>query len=617
MLSPLQIEIPPAKKWQRCYLDIETSSQGELLDIGMIGPDVQYSTLNTWNDFIELCVSSNCKKQQWFAHNGCGFDWIAFIQHWLRTKNENEDFEITRYIVAGKSRLIGFEAIAGKNKIRFCDSLMFLKTSLEKAAKNYAIVFTKSKEAEKFKDRMEIFKKLHPGAYYSYLEDDVNALKNTMEKFCTIVLDKWQFADLSYSIPSMALKVFRAHYLDFDIYTPTVKEKEFTREAYSGGLTGHYSLAKPMGKRALNKFGFGGNNYKEARVHLYQDVNHYDVNSTYPAIMSSMVFPRAAGFFVYEEVPEHLGIYEIEYRQLGGRVPVLKPQNAGKRSAYGEREGHGNFTSIEINYLRELGADVKILRGVVYPETSKWLAPYALNMYNERLQAGENKALNEALKHFLNNLYGKFGEREEDREIVIMDEKECRRLADQEGIDINVILDLIEDEQLCEITYDPPRTKQVRRHVFPAVAAFITAAARVQLLRVLNDKNRQAIYCDTDSIMLANGDTLPATLIDPKKLGAWKFEAHYEWAAIFGKKQYVTNKWNENDNEFELKAKNKGAPRVDAKMYLAAMLESGEYLSEYRSPMAFKTAIKNLDRQASKFEAMTRRVKRQGIAKLD
>ena len=154
MLKQIAPEIE--KKWERGYLDIETASTGDLLDIGFAFGD-DYASVDSWLSFFDVCKKLPCKKQQWIAHNGSRFDWINLLQAWLRERDLFEGFEIQKYIVAGRSKLIGMEASLGDKKLRFVDSVSFLQGSLEKVSAGFGVDFKKSEISEKYKENMEMF----------------------------------------------------------------------------------------------------------------------------------------------------------------------------------------------------------------------------------------------------------------------------------------------------------------------------------------------------------------------------------------------------------------------------------------------------------------------------
>lgn len=613
----------PDNSVPRWYLDIETGSEGELLDICLelddSGAQYYFQDWPSMVNFVfkQLAHEPGAKRQIW-AHNGNGFDWVCLVQAWLNNREQFVAFEMTKFIVSG-SRLIGIVCKFGNSEITLCDTFSYLKGSLEKVCQAFGIEFRKSDLSTEYKERMQDFKKLFPVEYYSYLADDVRNLKSAFELFAGMVSEQFAVNKMPLSASSLSMKVFRACYMgDLIIYTPARGMKKTEREAYTGGLTGWYGLADNPETmcEGMKKHGVSNAVFEKAKSHVYCDLYHYDVNSMYPSIMAQMKFPKTTGCrtasFIWEignDISERktkkaklgYGVYNIEYEQTGGTVPVLKPVIDGKRSEYGEWKGRGTFTHLEIEYLLELGGNVSITEegGIYYSieDRAPYLREYALDLYNRRLdaKASGNAVLTELYKLLMNSLYGKFGEREEDREIKIVKESEMPDEA-------TIIHTFDDAERYLLIETVNEDTAEMRRHVFPAVAAMITAAARVKLLRVLNS-GAPVVYVDTDSAFIA-GEKLPAEIVNRDALGMWKLEAQYPWAAFFGKKQYVIPILKTGD----LKAKNKGAPKVNASVYLIDMMRDGRTTVDYRSPTSFKAAIRALDRPSARFEKRSRTV---------
>lgn len=81
--------------------------------------------------------------------------------------------------------------------------------------------------------------------------------------------------------------------------------------------------------------------------------------------------------------------------------------------------------------------------------------------------------------------------------------------------------------------------EETREPVYTAMGVFITAYARDVTVRAAQRHYPAFAYADTDSLHLMLDDD-PATLdIDPKRLGAWKFEYAYQNAIFVRAKAYI------------------------------------------------------------------------------
>jgi len=147
-----------------------------------------------------------------------------------------------------------------------------------------------------------------------------------------------------------------------------------------------------------------------------------------------------------------------------------------------------------------------------------------------------NRVWEKTVKMFLNQLYGKFGEK---RETVIVDEE-----TDP--------LEFFRDD----IYYGPEGIKGIEyacwgRYMMiagegegpmsaPAIAAHVTDYARMELYRLLDIIGLdRVLYCDTDSIFLYKKDLhLLDGCMDESALGALKIEGETDHLTIHGCKDY-------------------------------------------------------------------------------
>lgn len=132
-----------------------------------------------------------------------------------------------------------------------------------------------------------------------------------------------------------------------------------------------------------------------------------------------------------------------------------------------------------------------------------------------KLEAGKNEGLRMIAKIMLNSLWGKFGQKANNNQIVITDnDKTLRLLCDDPTVEvldfehINKVLDRIVIKSL-NIAESAPKTNNL------PIAACVTSYARLHLYRYLNmviENDLELLYCDTDSIIYVlqkNGIKIP------------------------------------------------------------------------------------------------------------
>lgn len=322
---------------------------------------------------------------------------------------------------------------------------------------------------------------------------------------------------IRYTIASTALSIFQRNYFD-DYWVRDIDshdKDDFEREAYYGG-----------------------------RVEVYQrgEIDHcsFDVNSMYPAVMADEYLPKPNSAFwefepdvslVYKRLKEgRLFVLEADMYVPYQHIPPLPAKHPDTRKlCFPVGLISGSWCSPEIAAALKYGARiVKVRRMLTYSQKKKYLAGYATDLYDRRLEAEKagNGALKYMLKILLNSLYGKFGEKVgQTTNYVPLSEDvdlEGRRIITGPGGKEYLVIE--------------PEEKKDTKHTFACISAFITAYARVRLLEGMKRCGEErVVYCDTDSIKVRPGK-VPLD-IDPKRLGAWKYEGR-ETARFYRPKMY-------------------------------------------------------------------------------
>lgn len=546
-------------------LDIETDSKGELIDIGFYnGELIRY--FQDWGNFTEH-LSTIKNDALVYAHNGGGFDYVNYFI-WL-FKNKMEFSAMLK-----SSKIFAFSIDKFPN-IKFVDSFCLLPMSLDKIAKSFCELDKISIDTKDIQN-MRYFKEKNKRKYYEYLERDCVSLYDSIVKLRALVNDVYNIGNLPLSIGGTSMRLFMREFLNHKIIVPSAKEKEFTFRSYVGGRCEY------LGFGYQNKNGW------------YENVNGYDFNSHYPAQMISAKFPIRRGIKTSKGVFDskgflESGIYECSFNQKHGRIPLLKTESGDY-----EFSGSGVYTHFELNEIIKGGGNVDIISGYYYELNEDIFSKFVNFFFSERLKA---QALNDTAKDvlyklILNNLYGKFGQRDEVQSIQIINEDDVRDLL-LENKKLNEFHRIDDYHAFYEVTEN-----KTCHTSFPAIASYITALGRIKLVNTI-ELSENPIYCDTDSIHCIG--ELPSELLGDK-LGQLKTEFLNSQARYGGKKSYEIK---------DDKLRQKGIPSASLNSGVFDELFNKGFIEvSYKRPLLLKSAIRKIETQSpSEFTEFTRTIK--------
>jgi hypothetical protein len=283
--------------------------------------------------------------------------------------------------------------------------------------------------------------------------------------------------ELKCTIASNALNLFRTKHMDQPMLQPPLYVMNEIREGYYGGRTEVFKRGtiRVPGKR------------------IYK----YDYNSCYAA-MYLKLFPdsltiKRSGILDKPSLDllkyEGVSLCSVQ-TPINISIPLL-PQRNNNKLTFPIGKWKGSYTHIELRKAIELGYKIKLIRSIYYEKSYYPFKDYAETLYPLRLQYQKDKNLVMAmmLKSLLTNLYGKFGMKNEYREVMHINDMKQSDYANAEYVDINHF------SVLRKMNF-------IARYVNPIYAAYITAYAR---LKLYEDFERigfnNVFYCDTDSIM--------------------------------------------------------------------------------------------------------------------
>jgi hypothetical protein len=534
-------------------LDIETDARGELIDIGFYnGERIKY--FQTWEGLLKDLDSIDGESLI-YAHNGGGFDYVNMLVYLFGAGIKFE-------AMLKQSKIFCFWLI-DKPYIKFVDSFNIFQSSLEKVTASFSELEKLEIDKENYKD-MRGFKQRERELYYRYLDRDCIALYQAIIKMRSLVNEVYELGNLPLSIGGISMRLFGRAFLNEKIVTPSKTEKEFTFNAYVGGRCEY------LGFGACDSAGW------------YENVNGYDFNSHYPAQMLGAEFPIRRGVYVADFVRdpsgqiEH-GIYIVKFRQDTGRIPLL--QNCDGEYSF---EGFGTFTHTELNEIEATGGRVTSGCGYYYPETAPIFDAFVKYFYEKKFEATKisDSARTIFYKWVLNNLYGKFGQRDTVESLQVLSRQQSDEQLER-GAELNEFYRIDSDYAF----YDVKSEKKCYTS-FPAIACMITASARIVLNRVL-ESCANPLYCDTDSVHCQ--DTLAGNLIGDG-LGKLKIEFANTSARYGGKKSYEIA-----DN----KKRQKGIPKdAVTREFFDNLFAKGFTETNFNRPLLLKSAIRKIDIQS-------------------
>lgn len=324
-----------------------------------------------------------------------------------------------------------------------------------------------------------------------------------------------------------------------------------------------------------------------------------DVNSMYPYVMASKEYPTRLLQYLCDVSPTSLkkvmqNVIVLGYCEVETDEPVYAKVEEDKLTfpigRFGVFLTHG-----EIEYALEHNHLLRLIEGYLYRRQSIF-TDYVEYFYNKRkyYKRTNNLAFDLFCKMMLNSLYGKFGQRVPDTEII--------GKAPTDKATIEYHYDLVTGERWKEIAIGGIRYKEGERHLsynsFPAIAACVTGYARVYLWQLIKEAGIDNVaYVDTDSLLLnEQGYKRLSYRIDPDKLGMLKLEDKGTEAVIRGLKDYRV------DETIHIKGVSPKSTEISEGVYKVQQVPGvrTNLLREEPEKVVFVQLLKHLTRQYDK-----------------
>lgn len=333
-------------------------------------------------------------------------------------------------------------------------------------------------------------------------------------------LDANDCGNWKYTAGSTSLNAFRSNYMKHYIQIHNnVKAIDLERAAYKGGRVECFYRGE----------------YTDQEFYLL------DVNSMYPFVMANNQYPRELLAFHNKYPLKRLRANIENYAFIADctiniNLPYF-PHKIDNKTAYPRGYFRTTLTTPELKICLQHGWLIEIHALARYSQDHLF-TDFVHHFYGVRKEYERNdkKLLADLCKLMLNSLYGKFGQLGyEDKLVGFGDIDDFENLPTLDG-DTGEWLDRI---HIAGTVIDRIATGE-HWNSFPAIAAHVTAFARVHLFNLIIEAGRDNVYyCDTDSVIVNQQgyDILKVTL-DDVKLGALKLELQSDFLTVNAPKDY-------------------------------------------------------------------------------
>lgn len=358
---------------------------------------------------------------------------------------------------------------------------------------------------------------------FEHCRRDVEILKRLWYAWRAFLSEN-DLGHFSPTVPSQALTAFRHRFMQHKIYIHAHEDvTDLERDAYFGGRTDCFFVGRK----------FDGPYYK------------LDVNSMYSAVACKLAVPVKfirlyRGFdaaYLRKALRSWAVIAEVDIQTRHNCYPVRRDE--------GLTFPIGTFRTClcgpELQLALRHRDIVKVVRFAVYRRRVVF-DQFVRQLYRvrQKYKRTGNKVFGEMVKRLLNSLYGKFGQQNvqwkyegyfpnEPDGVYTIAEQGSEETYQERVIFGHLFREYGEVEAF---------------HSFPAIAGYITSAARAYLWRLIRKAGQANVYyCDTDSLIVsAAGYKRLRSLCDSQVLGKLKCEYKTQNLRIESPKDYETDK---------------------------------------------------------------------------
>lgn len=426
----------------------------------------------------------------------------------------------------------------------------------------------------------------------TYCKVDVKILRHAMLTLINFIIAE-DLGSFSLTVAGQAFSAFRHRFMEEDqirIHSDK-RALEVERRAYAGGRTECFFMGEVPGK-----------------------VHYVDVNSMYPAAMKEFLYPIELVTFWEQGTLEQLkSKIQDDYliccdARINTNIRIFHKKQ--KRLIFPVGDYWTSLSTPELIEALDRGILTEVKNIAIY-KSGNIFELYVNYFYNKRLEMKKikDKIHDFLFKLFLNCLYGKFGQKNIQYEIV--------GEADPEKIDyIQVYHPDTKERETFKIfggkvwkrKEDPDNNEAYNS--FPAVASHVTAYARMMLWKYMETAGIENVYyCDTDSLLMNDvgyANLMKAELINDQILGKLKLEKEGR-LTLYGCKDYT---FNEVVSSLNIKRKNKLNPNHGQFFYYFKSINGAVRRVKGRRYSPLNRNYKLINKKLNKFE-----VKIKGVSK--
>lgn len=438
-----------------------------------------------------------------FAHNW-NFD-AAIID---LAQASDMGYEVQTYINGPRPFILKLKHTETRKYLTFLDSLNIFAMSL--SALGDALGFPKGEFPGVDASREE----LEP-----YCERDVDVLLAAILQWRELI-DTLDLGNFQPTLAGQAFTAFKHRFMQHPIYIhDNQRTLELERRSYMGGRTECFFI----GQRD-------------------EPLYYYDVNSLYPSVMASELYPtrhiRTLRDPSLDDLRDALNDHAVVAEVDISTTENAYPHRLNDRLCFPIGEFTTTLTTPELSYALEHD-HIRVIRSMAIYEQHELFTDYVQQLYAQRMiyKREGNDAFQFSVKLLLNSLYGKFG---------------------QTGRHWNTVRDAVDGDPPEWLHQEFPEDRPVKYRTrlgkvqtlsrdaesfnsFPAIAAHVTAYGRSRMWQLMNAAGLEhVLYMDTDSLIVTEqGRVGLLPHLDESRLGQLKLEGVSHTSHFYGPKDYV------------------------------------------------------------------------------
>jgi len=269
---------------------------------------------------------------------------------------------------------------------------------------------------------------------------------------------------------------------------------------------------------------------------------YLDVNSMYPYVMLEKNYPlklvhferNCSVHFLKQRIKRYLMCAHVRIKIDTPAFPI----RVKEKTFYPVGEFDCYLSTPEIWFVLERGEILKIYTVAMY-EGGDIFSEYVQYFYTRRLESKAKGDITQQyfFKIMLNSLYGKFGQKSVGWEKVGCCDPNLEEIESVIDKETGKRFTIRKHNGIVEQTKEPEESF----NSFPAIAAHVTAYARMYLFALIEKAGIENVYySDTDSLITnEKGYLKMKDMLDSKKLGFLKMEGESEYMEIRGPKDYT------------------------------------------------------------------------------